>query len=74
MSSTTLAPRSHETEEFRPNQTELWRRYSKDGAGSTIENRLVEQYLPLVKTVVDEAFAIVKICESLLPSWFASPA
>jgi RNA polymerase sigma factor for flagellar operon FliA len=38
--------------ELRPNQTELWRRYTKDGPGSTIENHLVEQYLPLVKTVV----------------------
>jgi RNA polymerase sigma factor FliA len=31
---------------------ELWRRYSKGGQGSAAENSLIEQYLPLVKTVV----------------------
>ena len=30
----------------------LWKGYAKDGPGSPIENNLVEQYLPLVKTVV----------------------
>ena len=32
--------------------TELWRRYRKSKAGGPIENELVQQYLPLVKTVV----------------------
>ena len=30
----------------------LWKGYAMDGPGSPIENNLVEQYLPLVKTVV----------------------
>jgi RNA polymerase sigma factor for flagellar operon FliA len=34
------------------NQQELWRRYSKCDPGSVTENSLIEQYLPLVKTVV----------------------
>jgi RNA polymerase sigma factor for flagellar operon FliA len=34
------------------NQQELWRRYAKRGAGSRVENSLIEQYLPLVKTIV----------------------
>lgn len=33
-------------------QRELWLRYATAGAGSDTENSLVEQYLPLVKTVV----------------------
>jgi RNA polymerase sigma factor for flagellar operon FliA len=33
-------------------QRELWRRYAKSGPGGTTENELIEQYLPLVKTVV----------------------
>ena len=33
-------------------QRELWRRYSKSGPGSSVENSLIEQYLPLVKTIV----------------------
>jgi RNA polymerase sigma factor for flagellar operon FliA len=33
-------------------QQDLWRRYSKRGAGSAVENSLIEQYLPLVKTIV----------------------
>ncbi|MEP6663927.1 MAG: FliA/WhiG family RNA polymerase sigma factor [Verrucomicrobiota bacterium] len=32
-------------------QKEVWRRYAKAGHGSSSENSLVEQYLPLVKTV-----------------------
>jgi RNA polymerase sigma factor for flagellar operon FliA len=32
--------------------TQLWRRYAKAGHGSHLENELVEQHLPLVKTVV----------------------
>ena len=39
-------------ETTRSNQRELWRRYSKSGPGSASENSLVEQFLPLVKTVV----------------------
>jgi RNA polymerase sigma factor for flagellar operon FliA len=35
-----------------PKQRDLWRKYSKSGPGSSQENTLVEQYLPLVKTVV----------------------
>ena len=31
---------------------ELWERYHHDAAGSPVEGELVEQYLPLVKTVV----------------------
>jgi RNA polymerase sigma factor for flagellar operon FliA len=41
-----------EKEEGRSRQRELWRRYAKSGHGSDIENSLVEQFLPLVKTVV----------------------
>ena len=40
------------TPEPPPSRQELWRRYSKAGPGSGVENELVEQYLPLVKTVV----------------------
>jgi len=36
----------------RASQQELWHRYSNSGHGSTLENNLVEQYLPLVKTIV----------------------
>ncbi len=39
-------------EEWQFNQQELWRRYSKSGPGSATENSIVEQYLPVVKTVV----------------------
>ena len=39
-------------EERRANQRKLWRRYSRSGHGSKLENALVEEYLPLVKTVV----------------------
>jgi RNA polymerase sigma factor for flagellar operon FliA len=34
------------------NQQELWRRYSRCDPGSATENSLIEEYLPLVKTVV----------------------
>src|ERR1700722_11924667 len=34
------------------NHQNLWRRYSKRGAGSAVENSLIEEYLPLVKTIV----------------------
>jgi RNA polymerase sigma factor FliA len=39
-------------EQRRSTQKELWRRYSRSGPGSPTENSLVEEYLPLVKTVV----------------------
>jgi RNA polymerase sigma factor FliA len=52
MSSTTLARDSHVTAPSRSSQTELWRRYARSGPGSAPENDLVEQHLPLVKTVV----------------------
>jgi len=43
---------SPSTEQRRSTQKELWRRYSRSGPGSAPENSLVEEYLPLVKTVV----------------------
>jgi RNA polymerase sigma factor for flagellar operon FliA len=39
-------------EQRRSNQRKLWRRYARSGHGSRMENSLVEEYLPLVKTVV----------------------
>jgi RNA polymerase sigma factor for flagellar operon FliA len=39
-------------EQRRSTQQELWRLYSRNGPGSLTENSLVEEYLPLVKTVV----------------------
>src|SRR5208282_1503921 len=36
----------------RSKQKELWRLYSRSGPGSAMENSLVEEYIPLVKTVV----------------------
>ena len=39
-------------EERRSHQRKLWRRYSRSGPGSKLENSMVEEYLPLVKTVV----------------------
>jgi RNA polymerase sigma factor FliA len=54
MTSTTTSldypPSQREEGQF--NQQELWRRYSKCDPGSATENSLIEQYLPLVKTVV----------------------
>ncbi len=52
MSSTTFESPAGAAEEHPVNQRELWRRYAKAGAGSARENSLIEQYLPLVKTVV----------------------
>src|ERR1022692_4422321 len=46
------APAPLTTEQRRSNQRKLWRRYSRSLPGSRIENSLVEEYLPLVKTVV----------------------
>ncbi len=48
----TIEPLVSEKENNRSRQRELWRRYSKSGPGSASENSLVEQFLPLVKTVV----------------------
>ena len=39
-------------QERRVPPAELWKRYRKAGAGSVTEESLVQQYLPLVKTVV----------------------
>src|SRR5580658_8945390 len=39
-------------EQRRSTQQEMWRLYSRSGPGSLTENSLVEEYLPLVKTVV----------------------
>ncbi|HAV63123.1 MAG TPA: FliA/WhiG family RNA polymerase sigma factor [Verrucomicrobiales bacterium] len=35
-----------------PTREQLWKRYARARAGSDVEEQLVEQYLPLVKTVV----------------------
>ncbi len=40
------------SEEGQFNPQELWRRYAKCDPGGATENRLIEQYLPLVRTVV----------------------
>ena len=52
MSSTTLELTTSATDELPPTQRNLWLCYAKSGAGSSSENSLIEQYLPLVKTVV----------------------
>jgi RNA polymerase sigma factor for flagellar operon FliA len=46
------APIAPTSEDAQLNQRKLWRRYSRSRAGSRAENSLVEEYLPLVKTVV----------------------
>jgi len=51
-STPTVESIASDKESTRSNQRELWRRYSKSGPGSASENSLVEQFLPLVKTVV----------------------
>lgn len=38
--------------ERRPSHEDLWRRYKRARLGGTVENELVQQYLPLVKNVV----------------------
>jgi RNA polymerase sigma factor for flagellar operon FliA len=40
------------SDQRRSKQQELWQRYSRSGPGSVMENSLVEEYIPLVKTVV----------------------
>lgn len=52
MSTTTLESAPAVVESTGSTQTELWRRYTKSGPGSVSENHLVNEYLPLVKTVV----------------------
>ena len=52
MSSTTLELATPAAAGLPAKQRELWLRYAKSGAGSPSENSLIEQYLPLVKTVV----------------------
>jgi RNA polymerase sigma factor for flagellar operon FliA len=47
-----LEPRPETAEQRRSTQKALWRRYSRSGPGSATENSLVEEYLPLVKTIV----------------------
>jgi len=47
-----LEPAPVSAEKRRANQRELWRRYSRSGPGSDLENTMVEEYLPLVRTVV----------------------
>ena len=51
-STPTVESIASDKESTRSNQRELWRRYSKSGPGSASENSLVEQFLPLVRTVV----------------------
>ncbi len=52
MSSTTLDLAPLAADEFPSKQQDLWSRYAKSGPGSSSENSLIEQYLPLVKTAV----------------------
>jgi RNA polymerase sigma factor for flagellar operon FliA len=47
-----LEPPPPTSDQRRSTQQELWRLYSRGGPGSQPENSLVEEYLPLVKTVV----------------------
>src|SRR3984885_9334256 len=46
------SPATLTAEQRRTNQRKLWRRYARSGPGSKMENSLVEEYIPLVKTVV----------------------
>ena len=49
---TTPEPAVAETPVSPVDRTKLWKRYARSGEGSITENELVEQYLPLVKTLV----------------------
>jgi RNA polymerase sigma factor for flagellar operon FliA len=40
------------SDQRRSKQQALWRLYSRSGPGSVMENSLVEEYIPLVKTIV----------------------
>lgn len=46
------APSEISLEQRRSTQKALWRTYSRSGPGSETENDLVQEYLPLVKTIV----------------------
>jgi len=52
MSLSTVESFAPETSSKQPKQADIWKKYSKSGPGSASENTIVEQYLPLVKTVV----------------------
>ncbi len=52
MSLSTVDSFSAETSGKSPKQVDIWKKYAKSGPGSASENTIVEQYLPLVKTVV----------------------
>jgi len=60
MKGATLCPRApalpykkdEKTDARRSEAIKVWKRYARTGAGSPLEEQLVEQYLPLVKTVV----------------------
>jgi RNA polymerase sigma factor for flagellar operon FliA len=47
-----LEPPPSASDERRSKQQALWRLYSRSGPGSAMENSLVEEYIPLVKTIV----------------------
>lgn len=52
MSATTQEMATALPDDLPPPKPDLWQRYAKSGPGSESENSLIEQYLPLVKTVV----------------------
>jgi RNA polymerase sigma factor for flagellar operon FliA len=52
MSATTQEMQAAAAEEIPSHQRDLWLLYAKSGPGSASENSIIEQYLPLVKTVV----------------------
>jgi RNA polymerase sigma factor for flagellar operon FliA len=55
MKGATLCPVETQTTsaiDRRVDPAQLWKRYAKSGPGSSIEEQIVEQYLPLVRTVV----------------------
>jgi RNA polymerase sigma factor FliA len=47
-----LEPSPAASDQRRSTQQELWRLYPRSEPGSLTENRLVEEYIPLVKTIV----------------------
>jgi RNA polymerase sigma factor for flagellar operon FliA len=47
-----LEPPPSTLDQRRSTKKELWRLYSRRGPGSLMENSLVQEYLPLVKTIV----------------------
>lgn len=44
--------KDEKTDQRRTEAIKVWKRYARTGAGSPLEEELVQQYLPLVKTVV----------------------